>query len=73
MKNKIEQLRKEKNIVSSLAENPYTQSNVIKLSGYENLYRARIGRYRILYKILDDKLIVYVSDIESRGQVYKNI
>lgn len=62
-----------RNILLSLAENPYSHSNTIKLTGYENLYRARIGKYRVLYKIIDDKLVVYVDDIESRGQVYKRI
>ena len=62
-----------RNILLSLAESPYSHMNTIKLIGYENLYRARIGKYRILYKIIDDKLIVYVDNIESRGQVYKRI
>ncbi|WP_066299349.1 type II toxin-antitoxin system RelE family toxin [Bacillus sp. FJAT-29937] len=60
-----------RNILLSLAENPYSHSDTIKLTGYVNVYRVRIGKYRILYKIIDDRLIVYVDGIDSRGQVYK--
>jgi mRNA-degrading endonuclease RelE of RelBE toxin-antitoxin system len=32
-------------------------------------YRARVGGYRVLFKIADGK--VFVLDIAPRGQVYK--
>jgi mRNA interferase RelE/StbE len=34
-------------------------------------YRLRIGDWRALYRIEDDRLLVLVLDIGSRGDVYK--
>ena len=55
-----------------LAANPY-QSNldVKRLSGYENSYRLRVGKYRALYKINKDEVIIFVFDVNSRGDIYK--
>jgi mRNA interferase RelE/StbE len=44
-----------------------------KLSGYENLYRIRVGDWQIIYAIEDDRLIVLVLEISSRGGAYRNI
>jgi mRNA interferase RelE/StbE len=44
-----------------------------KLSGYENLYRLRVGDWRIIYAIEDDRLIVLVLEISTRGGVYRNL
>lgn len=41
-----------------------------KLSGVEDTYRTRVGKYRIVYEIEDDKLIVWVVDIGHRGEIY---
>ena len=45
--------------------------DVKPLSGYENLYRLRLGSFRVLYTIIGDLLIVRVLDIGNRGDVYK--
>ena len=50
-----------------LEEEP-PQGDIKALSG-EDGYRARVGKYRILFDILDDS--VYVHDIGLRGQIYK--
>jgi mRNA interferase RelE/StbE len=39
------------------------------LQGSESTLRARIGKYRIIFKIENNTLLV--RDIDSRGQVYK--
>lgn len=44
-----------------------------KLVGYENLYRVRVGDWRILYQIHDDRLVVLVIEIGPRGSVYRNL
>jgi mRNA interferase RelE/StbE len=54
----------------SLGENP-RPIGYIKLKGSENLYRIRIGPYRIIYTIQDDKLIVLVLEIGDRKDIYK--
>lgn len=43
---------------------------VKKLVGEDNLYRVRVGDFRILYTIEDDRLIVLVVKIADRKQAY---
>ncbi|WP_366141588.1 hypothetical protein [uncultured Helicobacter sp.] len=31
----------------------------------------RIGKYRILYEIRDEEILIYAYDADSRGDVYK--
>jgi mRNA interferase RelE/StbE len=44
-----------------------------KLTAYENLYRIRVGDWRITYAIEQDQLIVLVLAISPRGGAYRNI
>ena len=46
-------------------------SGCLKLKGEENVYRTRVGNYRIIYKIFDNKVHVIVIDIDHRKDVYK--
>jgi mRNA interferase RelE/StbE len=55
--------------VSSLAIDPY-QSGCKKLKGYRDMFRVRAGNYRILYRIDGHNLIVEVSEIGNRKDVY---
>ncbi len=41
------------------------------MAGYTNLYRLRMGAYRVIYTIENDILIVRVLTIGNRGDVYK--
>lgn len=41
-----------------------------KLKGEDNLYRNRVGVYRILYAIQDDKLTVLVLAVGHRREIY---
>lgn len=45
--------------------------DIKKLKGYDELLRLRIGEYRIIYSVDNGKLIVYVVDAGSRGDIYK--
>ena len=41
------------------------------MSGQKDLYRLRVGTFRVLYTIIGDLLIVRVLDIGNRGDAYK--
>lgn len=41
------------------------------MAGHENLFRMRVGTYRVLYSIEHDVLIVRVLNAGNRGDVYK--
>ncbi len=43
----------------------------IKLKGYENEYRIRIGNYRIRYEIRDQELAVILLHCKHRKGVYR--
>ncbi len=47
--------------IESLADNP-RPFGAVKLSGDEK-YRLRIGNYRLLYQIFDDKLIIIMVKV----------
>jgi len=55
--------------ISKLADNP-RPPGCEKLSGQEK-YRIRQGRYRIVYSIEDQDLIVYVVKVGHRKDVYR--
>lgn len=54
--------------IFELVENP-TQAGYKKL--YDtNYHRIRIGVYRVIYEIFDDKLVVYIVSIGHRKDIY---
>lgn len=57
--------------LDEIAENPKLHGS-IPLSGYADLYRYRVGDYRIVYRINESELEVLVLDAKPRGEVYKN-
>jgi mRNA interferase RelE/StbE len=54
----------------ALSDNPRPEGYA-KLKGSDNLFRIRVGPYRIIYTIQDDKLIVLVLEIGDRKDIYK--
>ena len=57
--------------IELLAQSPYSaNNNVKKLEGIGG-YRLRIGDWRVLYEIIDDRLIIVVLKIKPRGDAYK--
>ena len=45
--------------------------DVIKLQGYTNDYRLRVGDLRVLFSMLDDTIII--KDVLPRGKAYKRL
>ena len=44
---------------------------VKRLTGFEHQWRVRVGEYRVLYEIDDDKRLVHVYRIAHRSEVYR--
>jgi mRNA interferase RelE/StbE len=56
--------------IDSLAENPRPQG-IKKLAGEADLYRLRVGDYRIIYQIRDRSLVVVIVRLGHRSDVYR--
>lgn len=56
-------------VLKSLEDNP-RPSGCKKLKGYKNLWRARVGDYRIVYSIDDIILLVDVREVGHRKDIY---
>ncbi|MEX0715889.1 MAG: type II toxin-antitoxin system RelE/ParE family toxin [Planctomycetaceae bacterium] len=53
-----------------LETNPRARG-VIKLEGEADLYRLRVGDYRVVYRIQDDRLIVLVVRVAHRRDAHR--
>ena len=58
-----------KTAIASLCDNPRSYGYK-KLKG-ENAYHIRVGDYRIIYEIEDDKIIITVVSVGHRKEIYK--
>lgn len=56
--------------ILALANNP-RPPGCVKLAGEESLWRIRVGDYRIVYQIQDDRLLVVVVKIGHRREIYR--
>lgn len=45
--------------------------DVVKLQGYKNDYRLRVGNLRVLFSVEMD--IIIIKDVLPRGQAYKRL
>lgn len=43
-----------------------------KLAGEDSVYRVRIGDYRILYEVIDVRLVIHVVRVGHRRDVYRD-
>ncbi len=57
--------------VEALSDDP-RPDGVKKLAGDENLWRIRVGDYRIVYEIHDRRLVVLILRVAHRKDVYRN-
>ena len=56
--------------INSLAVNPYPKDRKRVGGRKEKVFRVRVGSYRILYVVFDEKNALLISDIDKRGRVY---
>lgn len=59
--------------LDNLSEDPYGYNGIIKMTGYNNRFRLKIGKYRVVYSVENDILLIVVVDIDSRGGIYKRM
>jgi len=63
-------VQKRLRIVIDTLENDPRPPSVRKLVGEDNLWRLRVGNYRVVYKIKDAQLLVLVFRIAHRKDIY---
>jgi len=57
--------------IEELAKDPFPRQ-ACKVEGEkENVYRVRVGKYRILYAVFREKSLVVITNIDNRGRVYE--
>ena len=56
--------------ISLLAGDP-RPSGCRKMSGYDDIYRLRIGDYRVIYEVDGRRIIVVILKIGHRREVYR--
>lgn len=54
----------------ALAEEPYPRGTR-KLSGYDDVFRIRVGRFRVLYSVVKNRLVILILKIGHRKDVYR--
>jgi mRNA interferase RelE/StbE len=62
--------RRLRDAIGALETNP-RPPGCVKLQGADELYRVRVGDYRIIYEVQDSVLVVLVVQIGNRRDVYR--
>jgi mRNA interferase RelE/StbE len=55
--------------IGGLADRPRPHG-ARKLQGYYDVYRIRVGKYRVVYEVFDDRVIVIVLKVGHRKDIY---
>jgi mRNA interferase RelE/StbE len=58
--------------ITALGADP-RPTGTIKLAGPQDLYRIRVGEYRVIYTIEDDVLLVLVVSVGHRREIYRDL
>lgn len=65
-----QQLPQRQRLFAAINKLPY-EGDIKPLAGYTDRFRLRVGDYRVIYRVENTRLIVFVIDIGNRGDVYK--
>jgi len=57
-------------VVVTLATNPRPRG-CVKLAGADDLWRVRVQQYRVIYQVIEKRLVVTVVKIGDRKDVYR--
>jgi mRNA interferase RelE/StbE len=56
--------------IKEIAQNPYApNNNLTRLQG-RVAYRLRVADWRVIYELHDDRLVMLVLEVGSRGGIY---
>jgi len=44
-----------------------------KIRGYDDVYRIRVGTYRVLYRVAGKRLLVIILKIGHRREIYRSL
>jgi len=58
------------NEIEKLINNPYPRNHK-KILGTEHIFRIKIGNYRVIYSIENQKLIIEIVRIRHRKEAYR--
>ena len=59
--------------LEAILENPKIPKN--KLRGSTDLYKVKLrsAGYRLVYQVIDERIVVLVLDVDRRDTIYKNM
>lgn len=64
--------RRLKTRIDALATDPWPRE-ALKLQGAKDVYRMRVGDYRIVYQVLEELETIVIARIAHRRDVYRNL
>ena len=58
--------------IRSLATEP-TPPGVRKVRGYDDVFRIRVGTYRVLYRVEGRRLLIIILKLGHRREIYRSL
>jgi len=58
--------------IIALQDDPQPQT-AVKVAGSDNLYRVRVGDYRIIYELVHEQELLVIHYIRHRRDVYRSV
>ncbi|MGW7448719.1 type II toxin-antitoxin system RelE family toxin [Kitasatospora sp. NPDC054795] len=60
--------------LTELGDDPFVDGpDVKKLAGNDDLYRLRVGDFRVIYQVRGDVLVILVVHVGNRRDVYRGL
>ena len=57
--------------IKEIAADPYApNNNLTKLQGRDAAYRLRVGDWRVIYELHDDRFVMVILEVGPRGGIY---